>query len=114
MGGRELDDDWKGWLRENIGRGCDPHELLGILLDHSFGVESIAACMGAHFPAGSPRLATTQRGTADYVALTEVPPKFLAQQRGLWRLPSDQAQLFTLDGFLSAAECARLVGLIKT
>jgi prolyl 4-hydroxylase len=114
MTGRDLDASWQGWVRENLDRKCDPHEMLGILLQHGFDPGSIAAAMGPDFPAGSPLLGSQRTAVADHRALTERPPTFLARRPGLWRLPHDHTQLFTLNGFLAATECERLVDMIKT
>ncbi|MGH6690449.1 MAG: hypothetical protein ACREF4_07205, partial [Gammaproteobacteria bacterium] len=50
--GRQLDHPWKAWVKENIDRGCDPQDLLGILLKQGFSPDSIANAMGNSFPGG--------------------------------------------------------------
>lgn len=50
MDAKPLDDDWKRWLHENLGRGCAPEELLVILLKQKFSAESILREMGERFP----------------------------------------------------------------
>ncbi|MGH7946102.1 MAG: hypothetical protein ACREF9_13980, partial [Opitutaceae bacterium] len=64
MSDKRLDASWKGWLKENIDRQCDPEELLGILLRHQFSLESIRESMGEKFPAGSGLLNEALRETA--------------------------------------------------
>jgi hypothetical protein len=53
MNMKQLDDGWKGWLRDNIVRGCNPEELLDILLKNHFALDSIRHNMGEKFPANS-------------------------------------------------------------
>lgn len=113
MSGRELDESWKAWLRENIARRCDPDELRAILIQHEFSLAAIAACMGEHFPVRSP-LTTAPKGThLDHAALSHVRLTRLPAAPGLWRFPSDEIQFYTLDDFLSAADCAAVVTMIR-
>jgi prolyl 4-hydroxylase len=51
---RALDASWKGWLRENLDRGCSRPELVQILKNHGFSLSSIRANMGAEFPEDTP------------------------------------------------------------
>jgi prolyl 4-hydroxylase len=50
MSDKPLDATWQGWLKENLERGCDPHELLAILLEQRFSLQSIRDSMGHRFP----------------------------------------------------------------
>src|SRR5688500_2186968 len=51
---RALDESWKGWLEENIERGCSRTELVEILRKHGFSLSSIREHMGEAFPEEHP------------------------------------------------------------
>ena len=113
VGNRALDDSWNAWLAENLARQCDPHELLGILLKEGFALDAIAAAMGGDFPGMSPLLGARATGAIDHDALSRIPLSGIDPAAKLWRFPDQTCQLFTLDGFLTAAECEGLIALIK-
>lgn len=54
MSNKPLDAAWKAWLKENMDRQCDPRELLAILLEQQFSIDSIRECMGPMLTAGFP------------------------------------------------------------
>lgn len=112
---RPLDESWKGWLRENISRRCDPNDLLATLLKHHFSLTSIEESMGDHFPAQSPLLADLGVGIrgVDYAALAQPALTRLRGTFNVRRFPSDRVQLYTLDDFLSGDECDGLAALIN-
>jgi hypothetical protein len=108
---RPLDDRWTSWLTQNLARGCDPEELLGIVLEARFSLASVRAAMGSRFPADS----TLLRAAApppDYAAISR--PPLLRDPRGLALEPlaTDRLQLYAIDGFLSASECDALADLV--
>jgi len=105
--GKPLDPSWCGWLAENLQRGCPPQELLGILLNHGFAVAAIRQAMGEQFPASSFLLGDAAQ-PIDHEALAAIRPK------GGKRFPSDAAELYTIDGFLSPADCHALMALAAT
>lgn len=99
---RALDASWKAWLKENIDRGCSRRELVEILRTHGFSLSSIERSMGDAFPLDTPQPEPLQ------------PPPLVRQMpRTLRRFPSDKLDLYTLDDFLSAKECDRLMALIR-
>jgi prolyl 4-hydroxylase len=113
--GNDLDGTWPTWLRENLERRCDPEQLLAILMRHGFSPASIRAHMGASFPDASPLVwgrAPDPHGIGpvaiDYEALARI--RLTRPDTGLnaQQLLSDRLQLYLLDDFMSAAECARL------
>src|SRR4051812_32141761 len=53
MTDKNLDEAWRGWLRENLARRCDPEELVGVALRQGFSIASIRECMGSDFPEAS-------------------------------------------------------------
>jgi prolyl 4-hydroxylase len=113
MGQRRLDDAWKEWLEDNLRRHCDPEQLLGILLSHRFTLDSIAQCMGDYFPAASELVDEAVRAKAtepDYAAIAA--PTLLRDQANLKRESTDKVQLYTLDNFLTQAECDAIVAII--
>src|SRR4029078_877660 len=105
---KDLDGTWPAWLQENLERRCNPEQLLEILLRNGFSVASIRAHMGGSFPGASPLLGEPDRPAIDYQALARV--RLTRPDSGLnvQQLVSDRLQLYTLDGFLSAEECAHV------
>jgi prolyl 4-hydroxylase len=113
--GRALDDSWRAWLAENLRRGCDAEELMGILLKHEFSVASIRESMGVFYPVGAP-LAGSGAGTvsspADFQAIAR-PPLLQRGHPGLQRVPTDKLQLYTIDDCLGPDECDALIEVIN-
>jgi prolyl 4-hydroxylase len=95
---RSLDDSWKNWLDENIGRGCNSQELLDILLQHEFTLDQIKTAMGPAFP--------TQ---PDHRALCRVRLTDPGREPGAERFPSDKIQLYSIESFLSPEECSAII-----
>ena len=98
---RPLDASWRAWLKENIERGCSRPELVQILRTHGFSLSSIRQNMGEAFPFDMP----TQDPLQPPPLVRRMPPK-------LCKLPAEKLDIYTLDDFLSAKECDRLVALI--
>lgn len=44
------DKNWQCWINENVERGCDVHELGGILLKNGFTLPQIRTMMGEKYP----------------------------------------------------------------
>lgn len=101
---RTLDTNWEGWLRENLERGCNRAELVDILRTHGFPLSSIRHSMGPEFPA-------EQSGLSDGHSL--LPPLMRRAPRELRKVETDELDLYTLDNFLSAKECDRLIALTR-
>ncbi len=99
---RALDASWKGWLQENLERGCSRPELVGILKSHGFSLSSIRENMGEEFPEDTPE----QDPLRPPSLVLRPPPK-------LHRIETDELDLYTLDDFMSAKECDGLVALIN-
>jgi len=111
---KRLDESWTAWLRENIGRGCNPEELLGILLTNAFEIGSIRNAMGTHYPAQSPLALAAENRKPDPVDLATIAnPRITLPQSGAKRFESDRLQLYTLEAFLSHIECDALVAVIN-
>lgn len=113
---RYLDDSWQGWLKENIDRRCNPEELLGILLKNNFALISIKAHMGQSFPANASILKDYKEERScdvDYKAIAEVRLTRLDSGLNALRLMSDKIQMYTIDSFMSGAECDAVASLIN-
>lgn len=119
-----LDNRWIGWVNENIARGCNPEQLLEILLKNNFAVDSIKQAMGAMFPAHSALLANlppAQKASAislvtpgvDHKKLSEIRITRLGVMDGVERIENPHLQLFVYKDFLSITECDELVEIIK-
>jgi prolyl 4-hydroxylase len=113
MSTKRLDASWTGWLKENLQRGCNPEELLGILLKNAFDIRSIRDAMGSEFPDQSPLALAAERREPDPIDFAAVASVRLTQPgSGAQRFDSDRVQLYTLAGFMSDAECDGLVAII--
>lgn len=100
----QVDSRWQHWIQENLERGCSPHELRQILTKNGFSDCSIALMLPGqtHIPA-----AVMQ---PDYEALAD-PPMLQDPPPALREYAPELLQLFTLDDFLSAAECDEIAAL---
>jgi prolyl 4-hydroxylase len=83
MAERELDREWKEWLRHNVERGCSRDELFSILVSEGFGREAAHRALN---------------------------PLRIAQSR---RLDAPRAEIYLAEEFLDGEECARLVALMR-
>jgi prolyl 4-hydroxylase len=114
MSSKRLDESWTAWLQENIGRGCNPEELLGILLKNAFEIGSIRDAMGTHYPRQSPLALAAENRKADPIDIeTIAAPRITCPESGAVRFATDRLQLHTLNGFLGPGECDELVGIIN-
>jgi prolyl 4-hydroxylase len=110
---KPLDQSWTAWVRENIARGCDTHELLSILLRNEFDIRSIRSAMGAHFPEHSPLALAAEHREAVPVDLETVTNVRLTRPAsGAVRFDTPKVQLYVLEKFLSADECDEVAAII--
>lgn len=113
MSRKRLDDSWTTWLRENLQRGCNAEELLGILLRNAFDVGSIRAAMGPHYPGQSPTALAAEGREPDPIDFRAIAGVRLTRPgSGARQFPTDKVQLYTFEGFLSNAECDEVVAII--
>jgi prolyl 4-hydroxylase len=116
MSKKRLDESWKGWLKENLDRKCNPEELLGILLKAEFSVDSIRECMGDKFPVHSDLLIGTeiQKQELDYQALSTI--RLTRPDSGVnaMKFMTGKLQLYIVDDFLSEKECDDIVQIINS
>jgi prolyl 4-hydroxylase len=104
-----LDDLWKRWLEENLERECDPNELVSILLQNRFSLDSIREAMGEKFPAGAELLDVAE---PDYQAISETRLTRHAADPKLQKVGTDKLQLYVLDDFMSGVECDTMIEII--
>ena len=94
MSTQGLDESWTAWLRENIGRGCNPEELLGILLTNAVEIGSIRRATGMHYPAQSPLALAAENRKPDPVDLATIAsPWITLPQSGAKRFETERFQL---------------------
>lgn len=112
MTGRQLDESWRGWLRENIERGCDTYDLYDRLVKRGFAVSAIREEMGEHFPENAESPVNDETDT-DFDAFAR--PRITRPDNGLNALQviTDKLQLYVLDDFLNDAECDRITEVIN-
>jgi len=113
-----FDIRWQSWLESNLNRGCNPEDLLRIMLvKHRFDPALIRSAMGPAFPSDSALMQSVREEALcrqkapqiDHVALSMV-----RLTRHSERVVSDRLQLYVLDDFLEERECDDLVQLIDS
>jgi prolyl 4-hydroxylase len=113
MSTKRLDASWTGWVNENLARGCNPEELLRILLDNAFDVRSIRQAMGEAFPDQSPLALAAENRKADPVDYESIANVRLTRAAsGAQRIETDKVQLYTLERFMTDAECDEITAII--
>lgn len=106
-----MDKDWQEWLNTNLNNGCDPGEVVNIMLAHHFAPDDILANINHHhlYP-GYPHdpltlaLAAAQQKNTHW----QLPAVKLATSQAV-RVQDERVQLYLWDDFLSADECDQLV-----
>lgn len=126
-----MNKDWQDWTKLNLGRGCDPTEIRGILESNGFSASDIKAAMnqgGESFwskttgsdPSGQQSSAYVDskgkpiprdgiQPDLDYAAIAS--PNLL-KQPGLQTIDAEGIQLYVLDDFMSTDECAAIVDVM--
>jgi prolyl 4-hydroxylase len=114
MSKKRLDESWKGWLKGNLDRNCNPEELLGILLKSEFSVDSIRECMGEKFPHHSDLLTGMEipKDDLNYQALSMI--RLTRPDTGVnaHKVVTNKLQLYVIDDFLNDQECDDIVEII--
>lgn len=115
-----LDADWQSWIQLNIDRGCDIDGIFKILIDEGFEYQQISDHLN-YAPAKAldsivnplQSVAQTTAGGDDFHKRIEIDTSkiFVPNAR---RLDTPLAEFYTLENFLNAAECERLIELIKS
>lgn len=110
----ELDKEWEDWLVENLKIGCDPVELCSIMRESGFDAASLKRMMGDAYPGdaaqGTQSTQQSQQNPVDFAALAAT-MDVRADKVGAKRFPNDKVQLYTIDNFLTPAECERIIAL---
>jgi len=96
-----LDPQALAWLRERLLLGVDATNTIAQLRQHGFSDAAIIAGFEAVRP----------RGNALAGGAMQSPPLIRRAPPNLRRLENPRVDLFTLEDFLSRAECARIVAL---
>jgi hypothetical protein len=113
MSGKRLDASWAGWLAENLRRGCNPEELLGILLSNAFDIRSIKSAMGAHYPVHSPLALAAEGRDPDPIDVETIAhPRLVLPGSGAVRFDTELMQLYTIERFLDDATCDELCEVV--
>jgi prolyl 4-hydroxylase len=107
-GAGALDQAWQNWLKENLQRGCDPQNLLDILLKNGFAEESILQSLAAIAASAEVSISASPANACDYAAIAS-PPLLKRALPNLQKVASDLLQLYALDDFMSPAECDAIV-----
>lgn len=98
--------EWLSWLGLNMARNADPIEIRDILLVNGFTADSIRQCMADRFPADAFIV-------LDYSALSNPPLLVKSDLLQIWSAPFKGIQLYTIENFLTAAQCAELISIAK-
>jgi prolyl 4-hydroxylase len=113
MSGKRLDASWAGWLAENLRRGCNPEELLGLLLSNAFDIRSIKSAMGAHYPVHSPLALAAEGRDPDPIDVETIAhPRLVLPGSGAVRFDTELMQLYTIERFLDDATCDELCEVV--
>ena len=104
-----MDASWRGWVKENLDRGCNPEEIKEILVSKGFPLASIRKEMGNKYPGDTKESGITPG--IDHKALAEIPLLKLGRFPAIERFDSPLVQLLTLPHFLTDEECNGIVTL---
>lgn len=97
-----MDPRWRQWIKTNIAQGSDVFEIRDVLVKNGFRLADIKREMGKHFP----HEGLVDLGPAQYQAMSEI-----RITKNATRVPTDLAQMYTLDDFMTAEECDQLIAL---
>ena len=95
-----INDQLLQWLRQRIDLACDLSESVETMRKTGYSDEVILEAIEAVRPRG------------DALAETLPPPLIRRNPKNLHRVDNPNLELYTLDNFMGAKECARLVALI--
>lgn len=95
MTNKELPSDWIDWIKKNISRGCNQNEMTSILADNGFDKEICQKTIKV----------LSQNTNENDLQLYIPCAKHEADK--------EQADLFTVEHFLTDAECTHLIEIIR-
>jgi len=104
-----MDAKWFEWTKSNLERGCNPIEIHAILQRNNFSQAAILKVMGNKYPMDLTTPLHTIPGLIDYAKLNRRPILEKAEYIG-----KGKVELYRLDNYLDADECARLVDVISS
>jgi prolyl 4-hydroxylase len=107
---QNVDSEWQEWVDTNLARGCDTQELHNIMRNNGFATDIIKQMMGDSYPSEPSQ--ENNDNPIDYLALSQTMDKHL-EKTGAVPLENDALQIYTIDNFLTAEECERLVTLTE-
>ena len=96
----EIEPVWREWIREQLRIGCDMSDCVHKFRAMGYTDESILATLESLRP----------RGNAFEQGVME-PPLLRRAPANLRKVETDKLQLYTLEDFLTAKECAKIMGL---
>lgn len=106
----EGDKSWRRWVLENLQRGADRISMVRTLTDNGFPTAWAQEVMGRQYPPLLPPGVAPLRTPADYKTLAEAPfTRRVGQEPGLRKEPTNKAQLYIWEDFLTDEECDRLI-----
>ncbi len=100
-----IDQEWQGWINDNLARGCDPKGIAEILLEKGFAEAAVRNAMGDAFPEAMAELPPDHHDKLARVRLTR------KHAPGLRREPTEACQLYIWNEFLTGEECDTLAEL---
>lgn len=109
-----INAEWMKWIEENLRRGCDPVGMVEIMEKNGFPMEAIRQAMGMRFPSRYGMAKVVETAAAiNYKALAELPVAQMEWMPGFNRIDTGgKLQIYTLEHFLTDAECDALVELV--
>ncbi|MFZ4540449.1 MAG: prolyl hydroxylase family protein [Rickettsiales bacterium] len=99
-----MDDRWKGWIKENMQRGCNPKDLQAILLKNKFNAEEIDAELELYQPSDE------RTEIINFKALASVR---VTRNPKAKKVKIDTAQIYVLEDFMTTAECQELIDISR-
>ncbi len=108
MENKDLDENWRNWLQENLDRNCDPHELHEILIKNGFSEYSIKTAMGENYPLDWEKY----NDSIDYEGFAQAPLTKVGHNLNTVKINTDKLQIFIIDDFLSKIECENVINTV--
>ncbi len=108
MNNKDLDKNWQNWLQENLGRNCDPYELLERLRNNGFSEDSIKMAMGENYPPEWEKY----DDKIDYEGFAKAPLTRADYNLDALKVNTDKLQIFVIDNFLSKIECENVINTV--
>lgn len=105
---KPLNDEWRDWLRLNIGRGCDPADLFERAMRQGFNPAEISQVLDGFSPPAPEDSALAEFWRSLYNAPLTKPEN----TPRAWRLDTEVAQIYEIPDLLSADECAEMIDVI--